>query len=81
VATVGFTDQVSVTVDHARQHRLARQVHEGRTFGGRVASRDNTGDAVAVNDNSAVLQPFPVTTSSSRCGRITVRMAIVILQR
>ena len=49
-----------------------------RTLGRRVASCDNTGDAVAVDDNSAIGQRFPVTTSSSRCGRITVRMEKVI---
>ena len=81
VATVGFADQVSVTVDHAGQHRLARQVHESRTFGRCIASCDNIDDAVAIDDDSAVRSSSPVTTSSSRRGRITVRMEMVILQR
>jgi len=56
VATVGFADQVSVTVDHAGEHRLAWQVHESRTFGRYIASCDNIDDAVAIDDDSAVLQ-------------------------
>ena len=59
VAAVGFADQVSVTVDHAGQHRLARQVHESRTFGRYVAGCDNIGDPMAIDDDGAVAQQFP----------------------
>jgi len=59
LAAVGLTDQMSVTVDHAGQQSLARQVHESRTLGRGISSGGNTGDALPVDDDSAVGQQFP----------------------
>jgi len=38
---------------------VARQVHEGGTFGRGVAGPDNTLDAVALDDHSAFPQQLP----------------------
>ena len=59
VAAVGLADQVSVAVDHAGQHRVARQVHGSGTFGRGIASSDNTGDALARDDYGTVPQQVP----------------------